>query len=152
MAHVDKDTTSVTITNKMLNLILQSNTDPKTFSTSLRRHVLSYFYDDERAPDSISRPVNLKLEGRISESPVLNDVFLVNVKDLDTINVSVRYNEKARTLNANITAPHINYSDNKLDSLAFSMSTDPNNFKFDLGFKNISAGPLEVPKTIITGD
>lgn len=152
MAHVDKDTTSVTITNKMLNLILQSNTDPKTFSSSLRRHVLSYFYDDERAPDSISRPVNLKLEGRISESPVLNDVFLVNVKDLDTINVSVRYSEKARTLNANITAPHINYSDNKLDSLAFSMSTDPNNFKFDLGFKNISAGPLEVPKTIITGD
>jgi len=151
-AHVDKDTTSVSVTNKMLNLVLQSNTDPQTFSKSIRRHILSYFYDDERVPDTIARPVNLKVEGRISESPLLNDVFLVNVKDLDTIDVSVNYNEKKRTLNANITAPHINYSGNKLDSLAFSMSTDPENFKFDLGFKNISAGPIDVPKTVINGN
>ncbi|MBQ0768183.1 MAG: translocation/assembly module TamB domain-containing protein, partial [Bizionia sp.] len=151
-AHVDNDTTSVTVTNKMLNLVLQSNSDPQTFSTSLRRHILSYFYDDERVPDTLVRPVKLKIEGRISESPLLNDVFLVNVKELDTINVSVNYNEKARILKANITAPHINYSDNKLDSLAFSMTTDPENFKFNLGFKNISAGPLDVPKTVINGN
>ncbi|WP_246130279.1 translocation/assembly module TamB domain-containing protein [Bizionia saleffrena] len=151
-AHVDKDTTSVWVTNKMLNLVVQSNSDPQTFSNSLRRHVLSYFYDDERAPDTIARPVNLKLEGRISESPLLNDVFLVNVKDLDTIDVSVNYNEKARILIANITAPHINYSGNKLDSLAFSMMTDKNDFNFNLGFKSIEAGPLLMPKTVINGN
>ncbi|MGK0414327.1 MAG: translocation and assembly module TamB, partial [Polaribacter sp.] len=51
----------------------------------------------------------------------------------------------------NITAPHINFSGNKLDSLAFSMNTDKDDFNFNLGFKNITAGPLNVPKTIITG-
>jgi translocation and assembly module TamB len=152
MAHVTKDTTSVAINNKMLNFKLKSNSDPQTFSKALKRHVLSYFFRDEALADGITTPINLKLEGKISESPLLNDVFLVNVKDLDAINISVDFNEKARRFKANITAPHINYSGNELDSLTFLMDTDKESFNFNLGFKNITAGPLDVPKTRITGN
>ncbi|WP_256867451.1 translocation/assembly module TamB domain-containing protein [Winogradskyella forsetii] len=152
LAHVRADTSSVSLSNKMIDLDLKSNADPVTFSNALKRHVSSYFYRDEKIPDSITKFVNLKLEGSVSESPLLNDVFLVNVKDLDTIDISIDFNEKARKLKANITAPHINYSGNELDSLAFSMNTDKDNFKFNLGFENISAGPLDIPKTIITGN
>jgi len=151
MAHVDTDTTSVSFKNNILDLDLKSNTNPQTFSKAIKRHVLSYFYRDENVSDTISDFVSLNLKGKISQSPLLNDVFLVNVQGLDTINVAVDFNEKARQLQANITAPHINYSGNKLDSLAFSMDTDKENFNFNLGFKNITAGPLDVPKTIITG-
>ncbi|WP_231565595.1 translocation/assembly module TamB [Psychroserpens sp. Hel_I_66] len=152
LAHVRSDTTSVSIKNKIVDVLLKSNTDPQTFSKAIQRHISSYFYRDETIPDTITNPVNLKLEGKISESPLLNDVFLVNVKDLDTINISVDFNEKERQLKANITAPHINYSGNELDSLAFSMDTDKENFNFNLGFKNIIAGPLDIPKTVITGN
>ena len=41
--------------------------------------------------------------------------------------------------------------DNELDSLSFSMNTDKNDFNFNLGFKEITAGPLNIPKTSITG-
>jgi len=150
--YVSSDSTSVHVRNKMVDINLKSNANPQTFSTSIRRHILSYFYRDERVPDTISNPVNLELEGKISQSPLLNKVFLVNVKDLDTINLSIDYDEKARHLNANISAPHINYSGNELDSLAFSIRTDKNNFDFNLGFKNISAGPLNIPRTIISGN
>lgn len=150
--HITADTTSVSIHNKMLDLELNSNSNPQTFSTALQRHISSYFYRDVKVSDTISNYVNLKLEGKISQSPMLKDVFLVNVKDLDTIDISVDFNEKARKLNANITAPHLNYSNNELDSLAFSMHTDKDNFNFNLGFKNITAGPLDVPKTVITGN
>ena len=150
-AHVDKDTTSVALKNKIIDLNLESNTNPQTFSKALNRHVLSYFYKDENVSDTISDFVNLKLKGKISESPLLNNVFLVNVQDLDTINIAVDFNEKARILKANITAPHFNYSGNTIDSLAFSMDTDKENFNFNLGFKNVNAGPLDVPKTIIKG-
>ncbi|WP_299102053.1 translocation/assembly module TamB domain-containing protein [uncultured Winogradskyella sp.] len=150
-AFVDKDTTSVTVRNKIINLDLQSNANPQAFSTAIKRHIFSYFYRDEVVSDTISNYVNLKLEGKISESPLTNEVFLVNIKDLDTVNLSVDFNEKERKLAANITAPHINYSGNTLDSLAFSMDTNIDNFNFNLGFKNISAGPLDVPKTIIKG-
>ncbi|WP_051155379.1 translocation/assembly module TamB domain-containing protein [Winogradskyella psychrotolerans] len=150
-AHVEKDTTSVTIKNKIIDLDLQSNTDPQTFSKALKRHVLSYFYRETDKSDSISDFVNLNLKGRIAQSPLLNDVFLVNARDLDTINIAVDFNERRRKLKANITAPHINYSGNTLDSLAFSIDTDKENFNFNLGFNNVNAGPLDVPKTIIKG-
>ncbi|MUU78799.1 translocation/assembly module TamB [Winogradskyella sp. HL2-2] len=151
-AHVTADTTSVTIHNKMVDLDLKSNSNPQTFSTALQRHISSYFYRDVKVSDTISNYVNLKLEGKISQSPMLKDVFFVNVKDIDTIDISVDFNEKARKLNANIAVPQLNYSNNQLDSLAFSMHTDKDNFKFNLGFKNITAGPLDVPKTLITGN
>ncbi|MFD1016457.1 translocation/assembly module TamB domain-containing protein [Winogradskyella rapida] len=150
-AHVDKDSTAVSVFNKMLDINLKSNANPQTFSTAIQRHVSSYFYTQNRTTDSISDFVNLKLEGKISQSPLLNEVFLVNVKDLDTIQLYVDFTEKEKRLKANITAPHINYSGNTLDSLAFSMDTDTTNFNFNLGFKNITAGPLDIPETIITG-
>ncbi|QVY64106.1 translocation/assembly module TamB domain-containing protein [Polaribacter sp. Q13] len=150
-AFVDKDTTAVSIKNKMIDLNLESNTDPQTFSTALQRHVASYFYRNVTVSDTIKSPVNLKLKAKISQTPLLRDVFLVNLKDLDTINIDVDFKEKERKLIANITAPHINFSDNELDSLAFSMHTDKEDFNFNLGFKEITAGPLNVPKTIITG-
>ncbi|MBU2927700.1 translocation/assembly module TamB domain-containing protein [Winogradskyella psychrotolerans] len=151
VAHVDNDTTSVSLQNKIIDLNLQSNANPQTFSKAIQRHVLSYFYRDETVSDTISDFVNLKLEGKIAESSLLNDVFLVNVKDLDTIDFAVDFNEKARIFKANITAPHLNYSGNTLDSLAFSMDTDPENFNFNFGFNNVNVGPLDVPKTVITG-
>lgn len=152
LAHVTQDTTSVSIRNKMLDLKLESNTDPQTFSKALQLHVSSYFSRKTKRLDTLKNPVNLKIEAKIAESPLLNDVFLVNVKELDTINVAVDFNQKARKLKANITAPHINYSGNKLDSLVFAMDTDEDNFKFDFGFKNLSAGPLDIPSTRISGN
>nr|WP_240915451.1 translocation/assembly module TamB domain-containing protein [Polaribacter sp. 20A6] len=151
-AFVDKDTTAVSINNKMIDLNLESNTDPQTFSTALQRHVSSYFYKDSIVLDTITNPVNLILKGKISQTPLLNEVFLVNLKDLDTVNIDVDFKEKKQLLTANITAPHINFSNNELDSLSFSMNTNKEDFNFNLGFKNITAGPLNVPKTIIKGN
>ena len=150
-AFVDKDTTAVSVKNKMIDLNLESNTDPQTFSTALQRHISSYFYRNITVSDSIENSVNLVLKAKITQTPLLKDVFLVNLKDLDTVNIDVNFKEKKQKLVANITAPHINFSDNELDSLSFSMQTDKDDFNFNLGFKEITAGPLNVPKTIITG-
>lgn len=152
LAHVRKDTTSVSVKNKLVDILLQSNTDPESFSKSIRRHVFSYFYHDEKVPDSNTNPVNLKLRGKIIEAPILNDVFLVNVKKLDTVKIDVDYRESKRQLTARITAPHINYSGNELDSLVLSMDTDEDKFIFDLGFNRIKAGPLNIQKTRLSGD
>ncbi len=151
-AHVRKDTTSLWLDNKMVQLQLESNTDPATFSSAVQRHVSSYFYRDTKLPDSITNPVQLNLIGKISQSPVLNEVFLVNVKDLDTVKLAVDFDEKARELKADIRAPHINYGGNELDSLAFTMDTDKEKFVFDLGFNELKAGPLDIDKTKITGN
>jgi translocation and assembly module TamB len=150
-AYVRKDSTSFSLRNKMINLDVKSNTDPQSLIKSLKNHVLRYFHRDEGLTDSITNNVQLKLKGSITQSPLLNKVFLTDLKGLDTVKIVVDFNENARHLVANITAPHINYSGTELDSLAFSMNTDRDNFDFNFGFKNIKAGPLDIPKTIIRG-
>ena len=150
-AHVRKDTTSLWLNNKIVQLSLESNTTPELFSKSIKRHISSYFSRDIILPDSLQNPIKLNLKGQIVEAPVLNEVFLVNVKKLDTVKLSVNFDEAARKLKADIQAPQIVYGGNELDSLAFSMDTDRDQFVFDLGFKNIKGGPLDIPKTKITG-
>ncbi|MFC4636355.1 translocation/assembly module TamB domain-containing protein [Dokdonia ponticola] len=150
-AYVRTDTTAISIKNKILDLELASNTDPQTFGNAVQRHISSYFYRDTEVPDTITDPVRIKMKGTISQAPLLNEVFLVNIKDIDTINIAVDFDEKSRQLNANVVAPHINYAGNEIDSLAFSIATDHSDFNFDLGFNEISAGPFSIKKTSLTG-
>ena len=150
-AFVRTDTTSLYVKNRILDLELESNTDPETFGNALQSHIASYFYRDESARDSISTPVQIKMNGKISQAPLLKEVFFVNIEDLDTIALAVDFNSKANRLNANITAPHINYSGNEIDSLAFTIATNKNDFNFDLGFKAIKAGPISINRTNLTG-
>ena len=149
---VRSDTSSVTFQNKLVDLDLQSNTDPQTFATALQQHMYSYFYRDVEIKDSITKPVNLKLTGHVAQSPLLNDVLLVNVKDLDTISIDVDFKQAQRKLTANITAPHVNYSGYELDSLAFKMNTDKTDLNFNFGFKAFKAGAINIQRTKITGD
>lgn len=151
-AHVRPDTTSVWIDNKILQLSLESNADPGRFSTAVRQHVASYFSRKIKLSDTIENPVKIKVLGRIAQAPVLNKVFLVNVNDLDTISIAAYFDERDRKLAADIKAPHINYGGNELDSLVFTMDSDKEKFVFDLGFDRVKAGPLDIPKTKVTGN
>ncbi len=151
-AHVRSDTTSIWVDNKILQLSIESNSDPATFATAVERHIKSYFTKKIIVPDSMEHPVKLKIIGRIAQAPVLNKVFLVNVQDLDTITMAAYFDEKERRLAAKIQAPHINYGGNTLDSLAFTMDSDKEKFVFDLGFNSLTAGPLDVPRTKIKGN
>lgn len=150
--YIDKDTTAFVLKNKMIEAKLQSNANPIEFSKALQSHISSYFYRDFKRKDTILNPVELRLQGKIAQTTLLKEVFLVNVKDIDTIDLAINFNETQRKLNANLTAPHINYSGNELDSLLFKMTTDKENFNFKLGFKDIKANPLYIPKTVVTGN
>ncbi|MDW5289252.1 translocation/assembly module TamB domain-containing protein [Formosa sp. PL04] len=150
-AHVNTDTTYVSITNKLLSLELASNANPQTFSKALEDHIRSYFFLDSTQTET-QKPVQLKLTGKLSEAPVLNDVFLPNLKNIDTVDIDINFNQTEKLLNAKILAPHINYGGNELDSLAFTIDTDPEKFVFDLGFKDVKAGPVLIKKTRINGN
>src|SRR5690606_21356304 len=124
----------------------------ETFAVAMERHISSYFSRKVTLTDTVENPVKVKIIGRIAQAPVLNQVFLVNVNDLDTITIAGYFDESERRLTAKIQAPQIIYGNNKLDSLEFSMDSDKEKFVFDLGFNGLKAGPLDVPKTKITGN
>ncbi|QDO93639.1 translocation/assembly module TamB [Formosa sediminum] len=151
-AYVNTDSTYVSLTNKLLNLELASNANPQTFSNALEQHMSSYFSPDSTL--TISKdytPVHLKFTGKLSEDPILTDIFLPSLKQIDTIDIGINFNESEKILDANILAPHINYGGNTIDSLALTFNTAPDLFKFNFGFNNIHANPIFLKRTEITG-
>lgn len=149
-AFVHTDSTSLQISNKILDLDLKSNADPLDFTKALNRHYESYFTDVDPL-DTLQKPVNLKLRGTISDAPVLNEVFLANLEQLDTIHIEADFIEKERKLDALVSLPYINYSGSEIDSLEFSLNSDPENFDFNLGFRAINSGPIAIQETDFKG-
>ena len=149
-AYVRKDTTSVEIDNRILNLDMQSNANPAQFSAAIDRHFKRYITEDFKE-DSIVDPVNLKLKAKISQTPLLNEVFLVNLEEMDTIDINVDFREKDREMDARVSIPYINYFNSKIDSLKLDMQSDAQDLNFELAFNELNSGPLAIKKTILNG-
>lgn len=151
MAHVRPDTTSVDVDNRILNLRLSSNAGPMDFIKALDRHYQSYFSDVEQV-DTVQNPVNIELRAEVSPSPLLEEVFLPQLEEMDTINVRVDFKEKEKQLAGQINLPYINYFGSEIDSLQFNIKSDRNSLAFDLGLKRLNAGPLAIKETILEGE
>lgn len=150
-AYVKPDSTSVKVDNRMLNLNLQSNADPAQFTAAINRHFKRYISENYQQ-DSIVDPVNLKLDAKIRETPILTEVFMTNLEQLDTIDVEIDFSEKQRTLDANVDLPHLVYMGMEIDSLKLDMNSDRDDLNFDFAFNNLDAGPLDIHKTVIDGN
>ncbi|MCT8340236.1 translocation/assembly module TamB domain-containing protein [Flavobacteriaceae bacterium TK19130] len=150
-AFVRPDTTYVRVDNRMVDVELQSNSSPQQFTSALTQNFERYFFEETRV-DTITNPVKLKVAAHIRQAPVMQQVFLDNLRDLDTIDIAVDFDEAKRTLTSTIYAPHINYNGNELDSLRLDFNGDAYTFNFNLGFNQLKAGPLALPKTDFSGD
>lgn len=149
-AYVRPDSTSVQVDNRVIDLDLQSNADPVAFTAAINRHFKRYITENY-SEDSITRPVNLKLDAKINQAPILNEVFLVNLEELDSVDIQVDFREKDRQLDASVSIPFINYYSSAIDSLTLNMQSDPDDLNFEFAFNELNAGPLAIKRTIIDG-
>ena len=148
-AFVTTDSTSVNVKNKMLDLELRSNTDPQNLASALQRHIDRYL-TSSTAMDTV-QPVKMNIKGTVSPAPILRDVILPGLQSLDTIQIGVNFNERKRVLNSEIAIPFLNYAGSKVDSLVISSKSDEQNLEFNLGFKNIASGPIQIKRTDLSG-
>lgn len=150
-AYVRPDSTSVQIDNRVIDLDLQSNADPIAFTAAIDRHFKRYITQNYKE-DSITKPVNLKLNAKINQAPILNEVFLVNLEELDSVDINVDFREQDRELDASVSIPFINYYSSEIDSLKLEMRSDPRNLNFEFAFNELNAGPLAIKKTVLNGN
>jgi len=150
-AFANPDTTSLDITNKMVDVTLRSNADPAEFSKALQRHLERYLSEEfqisDTENDTIINPVNLELKAKISQAPIIRDVFLSSLEEMDTIDIYVDFSESKRQLTADILMPYIKYGGNQIDSLALGLQSNAENFDVNFSFRNIVAGPLDIKRT-----
>ena len=150
-ARVRPDSTAVDIDNQIIQLNLRSNTDPASFAGALQRHFQSYLTDDVEI-DTVENPVNLQLRTEIRDNPLLREVFLTGLEEMDTIAVAVDFSERSRELSTEIELPYVVYQGNEIDSLEFHMDTNREDFDFQLGFHAVNAGPLNIRETAVGGE
>lgn len=150
-AFVEPDTTSLNVDNRLVSLELQSNTDPSTFSQKLKRHFDKYI-DDSLPADTVDTEVMVSLRGRITDSPVLDEVFLRGIEEMDTLTFSLDYNEKKTTLTSKLSLPSLTYNGMSLDSLNFDLVSDPRIMDFTFGFQKVDAGLIQMKNTQLVGN
>ncbi len=158
-AFADKDTTAVVVRNKMLDLDLQSNVNPGSFTQALQSHFRELITEQ---PDSLTGvrdtipkttalpvPAHLELKGRLSSAPILSDIFLPGLKKLDTVKISANFQEEKHYLKADITAPHINYSGSEIDSLLLKLNSENGILSGHFGFNKLTTGPVSIHRTTL---
>ncbi|HSM62308.1 MAG TPA: translocation/assembly module TamB domain-containing protein, partial [Gillisia sp.] len=149
-AYVLPDSTSLDITNKMLDLTLRSNANPVHLTNSLQTHFTSYLHP-EKIRDTAVNPVSVVVRGKFIDAPILSDVFVTRLTELDTINIMMDFSEKERTLVGSVNIPYIDFWGSQIDSLAFNIDSDASDLKFDFGLNSLTAGPLAIKKTYLDG-
>ena len=149
-AFVLPDSTSLDINNKMLDLTLRSNANPADLTASLQSHFTSYLHP-EKIRDTAANPVSVIVRGKLIDAPILSDVFVTRLTELDTINIKMDFSEKERTLVGSVNVPYIDFWGTEVDSLAFHINSDANDLKFDFGLNSLTAGPIAIKKTLWDG-
>jgi len=144
-----QDTTSVELTNSILNFSLHSNSTFAGFTEALTSHIENYLIDSItiKDSDSLRTPVRMDLDLRMAEAPVLKDVFLKGLEKMDTLSLQVVFDESRKNLDARLHLPYLLYSGIEIDSVHMITFSDPNDFNIDLGLQKINAGPITINRT-----
>ncbi|WP_373058358.1 translocation/assembly module TamB domain-containing protein [Zunongwangia sp. H14] len=151
-AYVTPDSTAMAVDNKMLDLRLNSNTNPAGFIDAIMRHYRRYLTKNGETPDTLENPVELEMKGKIIPAPIMREVFLTSLEELDTIDLNVNFNERKRVLTAFVKVPFVSYAGVEVDSLEFDLDSGPGKFDFNLGFNSLAAGPVDIKRTLLDGN
>lgn len=152
-ATVHKDSTSVDLTNKMIQAKVRANAHPKQFPEALKHHFEHYFTDTLLVhTDSVTNPLKLQLQLKLNESSILKDVFLTGLERMDSLYVDFDFDQQTEKMTANVQLPYLSYNGNVIDNLAFSLDSDHKELDFNLGFRSVDAGPLAIKQTALEGN
>ena len=147
---IANDSTSVTLKGGFLDAKLHSNANPAQFIKALQRHAAHYFKEPEPR-DSLQKPVNIFFETSISDRPIISEVFVDGIEEMDSIHIKMDFSEADEKLTADFNLPYIKYQENTLDSLQLKLNSTAKSADFTFGFSGIEAGPLAIEKTYFEG-
>ncbi|HUH47677.1 MAG TPA: hypothetical protein VLZ54_11030, partial [Arenibacter sp.] len=149
-ANIREKNTQVNIHSNMIQGSLISNSDPNALLQALQQQFKGYFVSPNKR-DSIHFPITMNMDLGIRQNPILDDVILEGLKEMDSISVRMDFDEAQHKITARIHAPHINYRENSLDSLHLALNGTEDQLDFELGWASLSSGPVKIEKTTLKG-
>ncbi|MHA7059153.1 translocation/assembly module TamB domain-containing protein [Aquimarina sp. M1] len=149
-ASSNKKQTKALIDSRFLNANISANANIQAISYAVQTQLKQYI-SESAVKDTIKNPVNIKINLTLREKPILSDVFLSGLKQMDSVTVDIDFTEDTEQLTANIEAPSIQYNTSSIDSLYLSINGDKKDLNFSLGWKNILSDPIHINRTSLDG-
>jgi len=153
-ARVMEDSTSVDINSEILRGFMRSNSNPEELIAGIQRQFETYLSEgDFRASlDTVQRPVQMDMKLSIQQTPILTQVLLDGLEQMDSIAISVDFNEAQSRFAANVSLPYLLYSDIEIDSLGLNVLGEGNELTFNFGLASLETGPVSMGRTFFDGE
>ncbi|KEO74543.1 translocation/assembly module TamB domain-containing protein [Anditalea andensis] len=153
-ARIMDDSTRVDINSEILRGHLRSNGSPEELLAGIQRQFNTYLSNEDfqTSIDTISLPIQMDMQLSVQQTPILNEVFLEGLEQMDSIAISVDFNEYESRFIANIALPYLLYSDIEIDSLNFTAQGEGNELTFNFGLASLETGPVSMGRTFFDGE
>ncbi|MGC1516806.1 MAG: hypothetical protein WA810_14625, partial [Maribacter sp.] len=150
-AHIDDAITDLSIKGGFIDGALSSNASPERIIEALKKQVEHYFTVDPKA-FSAEDAVIAELRLAIEPTPILSKVFLNGIQDLDSVNISARFDAKKQFLSAEVHVPKLTYAGSSVDSLNAYLRGDSLDLRFSAGIADLVYDPLHLKETYLEGN
>lgn len=150
LASVQKNATRINLKSKIVDLDLNSNVPPSILAQALKEHFNNYL-SDTIYRDTLRPPIAMNLDIALHNPPILKEVFLDGLDQMDSVHLKVDFDQASHQITANLKALHVQYNENKLDSLHLDLKGNNKNLSFDVGWEQLKTGPLSIPKVSLSG-
>ncbi len=151
-AKVGKDSTLLNLKSLMLNSHLQANQPIDQVLEGLSSHFEQYLKDSIVEKPSDKVPAKMNFNMAFKRAPVLDQVFLDGLEKLEEITFAMDFDEGEHQFSADLKIPFVQYNGLEVDSLNWTASTDNDNLNFKFGSNRFQTGPVNLGKTLISGD
>jgi len=149
-AFVKNDSTSIDLESRPMVGFLQANANPSELSAALTTYFNGYF----GTKDTISSKgdVVFNMNFALQQDPILNEILLPGLIQLDSSSIAANFSEAKQTLTATVNFPFVNFGGAEIDSLGIQLNSDSSRFDFKFGFASLNTGPIDMDKTLISGN
>jgi hypothetical protein len=150
-ALVKPDSTNISIDSKLAKGFLATNTNPTELALALENHFLQYLEQVDSTNLDLESNIVMNMDLSIFDDPILSDVLLQGLEQLDTGRIQMTYSQNLTSLTASVDFPYINYSGSLIDSLELNLKSNSSDLNFEFGFQDLESGPLKIGNTFLTG-
>ncbi|HSF52163.1 MAG TPA: translocation/assembly module TamB domain-containing protein, partial [Algoriphagus sp.] len=150
-ARIREDSTSVSIQSLILNGSLQSNTSPDSLITAVTQHFKQHL-DELDSIGVASGNITMLLDLTINQAPILNQVLLQGLEQLDSARIKMDFSQPEDRLIASVDFPYVKYGDTEVDSLGIRINSNNENLDLAFGFLALNSSPLAMDRTYFTGE
>ncbi len=150
-ARIRENSTDVSIKSLLLNGTLRSNTSPDSLITAVSDHFKQHLDELDSIGGSRGN-ITMYLDLSINQAPILNQVLLQGLNQLDSARIKVDFSQPKDKLIASVDFPYVKYGDSEIDSLGIRINSDTEDLDIAFGFLALNSGPLAMDLTYFTGE